>query len=975
MPANGSGPIAVWTASASWLGFEKKRDPRPPVPAEGPLESGSCHPCCHVHRRPGFPRGAPPQSRHDDTPFLASMQRAILRHRHHPSYCKGDELSDVCTCRFHLPRGTCILTRVVVEEKLHKTDKLGKAVGALRRVKLSFSIKTNDGWMAKHNRVLLAVHGANHDIAVLIDADEVLFYVTKYGTKAEASTTSFSQMVLQGIDRGEFRGVENVTATAIRSLFIQCFTGTEKGEAELAALLTNRCLSVNSHKRVYVNLKNDHRGIAIKAAQEEEREEGEVEVDQDAGDELELRQTIIDLYALRMHEKQWKSKAHFRSLDQGDLKQMPLAKFVTKFYAKNSALLEEWKGKPRVIVWLPDYWASPLSPGYAEWCYFMLLRYKAWTEEPESLLDVPLDFAADEMEVAAEGEEGEVPAIADENAVPVESAEEKAARLVKGYVVTSINFKANAKRIGRAWRHFRATGLAAAPLRMQERLAEMYEDPDGEDVDELVAANGYEGADGEAEDDDYMTALVAKANNGQHNDGSVEWTKDHAWHQLTQVYSDETLNYITRGKVGLDAWERACVQKEFVPTAPMYGPEPPPPPPIVLNEEQQLAKDIIMRMVADRRRGVKTTPRGLVLLGGGGTGKSTVVAALQALLDPPPEKGILAKASFSAVAAINIDGDTIHSMFGKTPSNMSQDIRGDALRELQGKFRLLEVLVLDEYSYLNQALLLAVDKHLRAAKACNEPFGGIIVVLAGDPGQIPCVSGKILWAPGAGKALYNNFFSLSVKLVESNRLDKTCPMHVDFERILNGLRSATLTEEDWKLLVDYCGEAKIKERIGEAEFKEKFLGGEATHYFFDNKSRAELNVSQMCKSGRAILRLDAVNSPASAKGLSAETFQHIPNVAYMTHKSYHAMSRGEPSMVFAMVQNGGRWILSLPRATARQICQLPSLRRCRGTRGRPISASRGARSGSCCGRSKPSLLQWVAPRGCAKGILRASATA
>ena len=132
-------------------------------------------------------------------------------------------------------------------------------------------------------------------------------------------------------------------------------------------------------------------------------------------------------------------------------------------------------------------------------------------------------------------------------------------------------------------------------------------------------------------------------------------------------------------------------------------------------------------------------------------------------------------------------------------------------------------------------------------------------------------------------------------------------MHDDFARILQGLRSASLSVDDWKLLVTHCSEAAIKVRIGEDAFKANFLDGDATHYFFGNKERAAHNVKAMCSSGRPILRVDAVNTPEGAKSLSADAMQKVPNVAYFTHDSRQMWLRNVKGRTKHGICNGAKF--------------------------------------------------------------------
>jgi ATP-dependent DNA helicase PIF1 len=117
----------------------------------------------------------------------------------------------------------------------------------------------------------------------------------------------------------------------------------------------------------------------------------------------------------------------------------------------------------------------------------------------------------------------------------------------------------------------------------------------------------------------------------------------------------------------------------------------------------------------------------LVLVhGGAGTGKTTFLHALR--------KRDARKQVFVAptgVAALNVGGQTIHSLFGLPPRLVHRDDikpRPFARRLM----RKLERLVVDEVSMARADLVDAMDMSLRIARNSDRPFGGVQVVLVGD---------------------------------------------------------------------------------------------------------------------------------------------------------------------------------------------------------------------------------------------------
>ncbi len=132
---------------------------------------------------------------------------------------------------------------------------------------------------------------------------------------------------------------------------------------------------------------------------------------------------------------------------------------------------------------------------------------------------------------------------------------------------------------------------------------------------------------------------------------------------------------------------------------------------------------------------MEETDNNMFLTGKAGTGKSTLLDHFRK--NTEKEVAILAP---TGVAAINVDGETIHSFFGLKP--------GFELEEAQNKgpspwkkemMEKLKTVVIDEISMVRADLLDAVDVFLRKARECGEPFGGVQMIFIGDLYQLPPV--------------------------------------------------------------------------------------------------------------------------------------------------------------------------------------------------------------------------------------------
>lgn len=123
----------------------------------------------------------------------------------------------------------------------------------------------------------------------------------------------------------------------------------------------------------------------------------------------------------------------------------------------------------------------------------------------------------------------------------------------------------------------------------------------------------------------------------------------------------------------------------------------------------------------------------LYVTGKAGTGKSVL---LQYFVGNT-SKRVVALA-FTGVAALNIDGQTIHSFFKfgfdvLNPNNITIDYKTKEI------LRNIDTVVIDEASMVRVDLLEAIDAKLKLARSNSLPFGGVQIVLFGDLFQLPPV--------------------------------------------------------------------------------------------------------------------------------------------------------------------------------------------------------------------------------------------
>jgi ATP-dependent DNA helicase PIF1 len=129
---------------------------------------------------------------------------------------------------------------------------------------------------------------------------------------------------------------------------------------------------------------------------------------------------------------------------------------------------------------------------------------------------------------------------------------------------------------------------------------------------------------------------------------------------------------------------------------------------------------------------VLNTDTNLFVTGKAGTGKSTFLRYIAE--NTTKQKAILAP---TGLAAINIQGQTIHSFFKLGPGASFKDgIKiGNKLKENK-VIEKLELLIIDEISMVRADMLDIIDTILRTARSDIRAFGGVQVIFIGDLYQL-----------------------------------------------------------------------------------------------------------------------------------------------------------------------------------------------------------------------------------------------
>ena len=206
-------------------------------------------------------------------------------------------------------------------------------------------------------------------------------------------------------------------------------------------------------------------------------------------------------------------------------------------------------------------------------------------------------------------------------------------------------------------------------------------------------------------------------------------------------------------------------------------------PDIILSDEAQRILDLI-----------ESSSKNIFLTGRAGTGKSTLLRYFRATT----KKNTVFLAP-TGVAAVNIQGQTIHSFFKFLPG-----ITEDKVKKARGKraeiYKNIDSIVIDEVSMVRADLFDCVDTFLRMnGPDPKKPFGGIQMVVVGDVYQLPPV------VPSDEKALFETYYKspyffdsknyIAAQFSNFELTDVYRQSDEEFIEILDAIRTCNVSEE------------------------------------------------------------------------------------------------------------------------------------------------------------------------------------
>lgn len=189
----------------------------------------------------------------------------------------------------------------------------------------------------------------------------------------------------------------------------------------------------------------------------------------------------------------------------------------------------------------------------------------------------------------------------------------------------------------------------------------------------------------------------------------------------------------------------------------------------------------------------------LFVTGRAGTGKSTLLQIFRR----STTKNVVVLAP-TGVAALNVHGQTIHSLFGFPPRLiLPENVKPN--RRYRRIFESLDTLIIDEISMVRADVMEAIDIALRMNRNSSRPFGGVQIILFGDLYQLPPIVSsqeeKYYFSQRYASAYFfaaDCFDQIDLEMIELRIVYRQDSRH--FLRLLEAIRNATVDYDELESL-------------------------------------------------------------------------------------------------------------------------------------------------------------------------------
>ena len=653
----------------------------------------------------------------------------------------------------------------------------------------------------------------------------VIEYMTKYVAKSEFSTTKsaaklMGKLFISSVEQ-DGRSVQSFLRSSMNKVLGDCMISKQESCHLMLSLPIVYC----THKQVNVDLKNTNRAVAVPerntASVANRTTNGET-----ASTENVVIMTRIDAYAVRSDARMWKLPSDYQ---EADLESITLQQFCLMYKVSQHGQSKNKICKD-TVKYVINFFPSPSSDQrnserYTEYCKYALMKHRPWAGCVDNAWG--------------------------------------------GSDATSSDIK-------KSWNDFLATFDPTDSSRLiPDTLRRAYDlhqrasktRGQGNDHEDAINANeegSYFSGDalpGASEDDACqdqpdMMQLLQDRMMDDIDVADIEWDQGHDWSPSRELFDVDALllkleQFKSRPSVHRN---RRNIQYEQ------------------LNERQRIAHNMVIHactpiIVNEEEEGLtRDDTRNIgklqILLGAGGTGKSYVIDSVITKLKEQHNwtENDYSIYATTGKAATNVNGSTFQNftdglgLFGDKYSPLGER----TLQRFQNRMKDKKLIIVDEFSMMKQCELHFIDLRLKQIMCNSLPFGGLVVLLCGDPAQLPPVKGNCLWGTAkSGSANWNGLmvfqmFNTVMKLIENRRLDENDPQAVRYNEFLTRNRDGANNEDDWKYIVEQCSEHSMS-----SERRREFEGDDVVHLYTTNREVQERNLCCLQNLNSPIVKVEA----------------------------------------------------------------------------------------------------------------------
>ncbi len=204
---------------------------------------------------------------------------------------------------------------------------------------------------------------------------------------------------------------------------------------------------------------------------------------------------------------------------------------------------------------------------------------------------------------------------------------------------------------------------------------------------------------------------------------------------------------------------------------------------------------------------LENTNKNYFITGRAGTGKSTVLNCFKATT----RKKDIAVVAPTGAAAINIGGETIHSLFRMSldPQDTKDPSKVKVPPYVAETLKAIKVLIIDEISMVRADIMDMMDARLKLAKKNDLPFGGCQIIAFGDLYQLsPIASDRV--ERKFIEDIYGTLFFFGAPSVDNSFevIEMTQPLRqtdIRFIELLNKVRDGSISEAEVQYINANCG--------------------------------------------------------------------------------------------------------------------------------------------------------------------------